>query len=202
MNISIIGDGNVGGTLGKRFMDAGHQITFGVREPETKPDNEQLRYSSVTEAIKSNSIIFLCIPWKATVDMLKEIDDASGKIFVDCTNPIGPGFQLEKGHTTSGAENLAELMPTATLVKAFNSTGFENMINPQFPDGKTMMLTCSDNPEAGEQVAQLASDIGFEGVYTGPLYHARYIEPLAMLWIDMAIKQKRGRNFAFAMLNR
>lgn len=202
MNITIIGDGNVGGTLGRRFADTGHQVTFGVREPKTKSNSGRIRYQSIADAISNNSIIFLCVPWKATASLLNEAGDLSGKIIVDCTNPIGPGFQLEKAHYTSGAESLAELSPSATFVKAFNSTGFENMQNPSYPNGKAMMLTCSDNPDAGQQIAALASDIGFEGIYTGPLYHARYIEPLAMLWIDMAIKQKRGRNFAFAMLSK
>lgn len=202
MNISIIGDGNVGGTLGKRFADIGHQVTFGVREPNKKPGSERITFLSISEAIQNNSIIFLCVPWKATTDLLKGAESLSGKVIVDCTNPVGPGFQLEIGHTTSGAESLAELAPSATLVKAFNTTGFENMQNPQYPSGKAMMLICSDDQTAGQQIAALASDIGFEGVYTGPLYHARYLEALAMLWIDMAIKQKRGRNFAFAILDR
>jgi len=202
MNISIIGDGNVGGTLGKRFADAGHQVTLGVRNPDGKSGSEGIVYHTVAEAMKINQIVFLCTPWMVTSDLLEDAENLAGKIIVDCTNPIAPGFHLAKGHTTSGVESLAAVVPSAILVKAFNSTGFENMQDPGYPDGKAMMLTCSDNAEAGQQIAELASDIGFNGVYTGPLYHARFIEPMAMLWIDMAIKQKRGRNFAFALLER
>jgi predicted dinucleotide-binding enzyme len=48
----------------------------------------------------------------------------------------------------------------------------------------------------------LVSDLGFEAVDAGPLTVARLLEPLGMLWIELALKRGRGRDFAFAMVRR
>ena len=55
------------------------------------------------------------------------------------------------------------------------------------------MFICGDDPAARETVAQLAKDVGFEPSVTGPLYHARYFEPMAMLWVDMPIFKATAR---------
>ena len=33
MKIAVIGAGNVGGTLGRRWGESGHEVIFGVRDP-------------------------------------------------------------------------------------------------------------------------------------------------------------------------
>jgi hypothetical protein len=88
------------------------------------------------------------------------------------------------------------------VVKAFNTTGAENMADTRYPDGAPMMPVCADDADARQRVMALATLIGFDAVDLGPLMAARYLEPFAMTWIHLAIKQGHGRNFAFAMLRR
>ena len=76
------------------------------------------------------------------------------------------------------------------------------MADPRYGSEKVTMFICGDDADATSTVAGLAGDAGFDPCITGPLYHARYLEPMAMLWIDMAIKQGQGRNFAFKILRR
>lgn len=64
------------------------------------------------------------------------------------------------------------------------------------------MLSCGDDAEATETVRQLAANIGFEAVNFGPLAQARLIEPMALVWIRMAIPLKLGRDRAFAMVGK
>ena len=64
------------------------------------------------------------------------------------------------------------------------------------------MPVCGDDPAARPQVMALATLIGFEALDFGPLMAARYLEPFAMAWIHLAIKQQHGRNFAFGVLRR
>lgn len=51
-------------------------------------------------------------------------------------------------------------------------------------------------------MVSLATAIGFEALDVGPLAAASYLEPLAMTWIQMAIKPGMGRSFAFGLLRR
>jgi predicted dinucleotide-binding enzyme len=42
MRIAIIGAGNVGGTLGKAWAKKGHEVFYGVREPQEAETQELL----------------------------------------------------------------------------------------------------------------------------------------------------------------
>jgi 8-hydroxy-5-deazaflavin:NADPH oxidoreductase len=106
------------------------------------------------------------------------------------------------GTTTSGAEELAKLARGARVVKAFNTTGAENMADTAYPPGMPFMPVCANDAEARQRVMALATLIGFDAVDLGPLSAARYLEPFAMTWIHLAIKQGYGRKFAFGMLRR
>ena len=106
------------------------------------------------------------------------------------------------GHTTSGAEQIAQWAVGAHVVKAFNTTGWQNMANPLYGSQGLTMLLCGDKAEPKKVVAVLAKQLGFEPVDVGPLKSARYLEALAMLWIDMAISQGFGTNFGFQLVKR
>ena len=121
----------------------------------------------------------------------------------DAVAALGPGLAgLSIGTTSSGAEQLAALALGARVVKAFNTTGAENMAEASYPGSRIFLPVCGDDPGANARVVQLARAIGFEAVAIGLLAAARYLEPFAMTWIHMAIKQGMGRNFAFGLLRR
>lgn len=209
MQIAIIGTGQVGGTLGTRWAQNGRRVIFGVRNIQTDRVKTLLNIAgknasaaSVADAIAVCDILALATPWAAAEGIVKNNPALSGKILIDCTNPIAAGLKLALGQSTSGAEQLAEWARGARVVKAFNTTGFENMADPKYGSRKVAMFICGDNNAANATVADLAEELGFDVCVTGPLYHARYLEPLAMLWIDMAMKQGQGRNFGFAIVRR
>ena len=66
---------------------------------------------------------------------------------------------------------------------------------------KPVMLVAGDDAGRKPKVMELVGKLGFEAVDAGPLKNARLLEPLAMLWIDQAMKRGRGRDFAFALVN-
>jgi 8-hydroxy-5-deazaflavin:NADPH oxidoreductase len=61
---------------------------------------------------------------------------------------------------------------------------------------------CGDDAQAKATVRDLIADVGLEPVDVEPLRNARYLEPLAMLWIDLAVHQKQGMDHAFKLLRR
>ena len=87
-------------------------------------------------------------------------------------------------------------------MKAFNTTGAENMADAAYPAGLPMMPVCGDDAQARQRGMALATLIGFEAVDMGPLMAARYLEPFAMTWIHLAFRQGFGRRFAFGLLRR
>lgn len=210
MKIAIIGAGNVGGTLGKGWAKAGHEVVFGVRDtadPKLKAllatADGKARAASVKDAATSADVIALTVPWGAAQDALKSAGNLNGKILLDCTNPLKPDLSgLTHGFATSGGEQVAAWAAGARVVKIFNTTGAGNMGKPVYAEGPTVMLYCGDDPAAKRTAAQLAADLGFEPYDVGPLHEARLLEPFALTWIHLAVFQKLGTNFAFRLVKR
>lgn len=200
LRIGIIGAGGVGTTLGQGWARAGHQVRYGVRDPgAARPPGGAA--VSVAEAAQGD-VVVLATPFGAAREALAAAGDLSGKVLIDATNPIGPGFSLALGHSTSGAEELARLQPGARVVKAFNTTGLENMAEPRYPGGRAAMLIAGDDAAARELVLGLARDLGFEALSVGGLVRARQLEPFAMLWIKLALAWGQGRGVAFGLIRR
>ena len=208
MSISIIGAGHVGMALGRAFTQRGETVVFGVPDPAKYAAaidamRTRARVTATAEAIAASDVVILAVPYGALPAIARSVPDWQGKILVDATNPLLPGLAgLGVGTTTSGAEELARLARGARVVKAFNTTGAENMADSRYPGGTVFMPVCGDDAEARTRVIALATLIGFDAVDCGDLKAARYLEPFAMTWIHMALKLGHGRRFAFARLQR
>lgn len=210
MKISIIGTGNVGRTLGQRWAKKGHDIIFGSRNPDSGKVLElvngigkKCRAIEISDAVKESGIIVLSVPWPAVKDTITAMGDLNGKILIDCTNPIAADFSvLDIGTTTSAGEQIAKWAIGAKVIKAFNTTGSDNMTNPIYKNQRITMLVCGDDQDAKQKVMALAEDIDFEAQDAGNLVAARFLEPMAMLWIHLGYKVGLGPNFAFKIVKR
>jgi hypothetical protein len=208
MTISILGAGNVGLALAGAFTRHGETVVLGVPDPAKYAAavaalGERARLTTTAEAVSAGDVVILAVPHAAVAAIAQGVDDWQGKVLVDATNPLAPGLAgLTVGTTTSGAEELARLARGARVVKAFNTTGAENMADAAYPAGLPMMPVCGDDAQARQRGMALATLIGFEAVDMGPLMAARYLEPFAMTWIHLAFRQGFGRRFAFGLLRR
>lgn len=202
MKIAVIGSGNVGSALGKAWTRAGHEVVFGVRDAKGTNSADGSKTAPVPQAIRDSEVVVLAVPSQAVPDVIKQFDNWPSKILVDCTNPLTKDLELAQGFNTSAAEQTASLAKSAKVVKAFNTTGAGNMENTKY-DGKPITMFFATDDAAVQKVGeQLVRDAGFEPVFAGPLKQARYLEPLATLWISMAVKYGYGTNFAFTMVRR
>jgi predicted dinucleotide-binding enzyme len=151
VKIAVIGMGKVGGVLGRRWAGAGHQITFGVRDPGDPDKRERARaagasLASVRKAAADAEVVLLAVPWRAVPDALKEAGDLAGKVLLDCTNPLRPDyFGLVVGTTDSAGEQVARMMPRAKVVKIFNTNGAANMADPDYGPSRVTMLYAGDD---------------------------------------------------------
>lgn len=203
MRIAIIGTGNIGAGLGRAWAAKGHAIIFCVRDaadPEVAALAREIgaAVTTIPEALPQAEVVVLAMPFGAVAAVAQALPDWTGRLVVDCTNPIGPGFVLLHGHTDSGAEAVARLMPGARVVKSFSAQGAEVLAHPVYDGVAASNFYCGDDAEAKAVVRQLVADVGFEPIDAGGLTSARYLEPLTMLWITMS--RSLGRDFAFKVL--
>jgi predicted dinucleotide-binding enzyme len=208
MKIGILGSGNVGGTLGSRWAQSGHDVVFSSREPGSKQMQELLakagksaRAATTPETAAASDVIVLATPWPATRSILASAGNLAGKVLIDLVNPLAPDLsRLEVGTTTSCGEMVASWAAGARVVKAFNTVGFPVMADPKVNGEPAVMFYCGDDANAKKATAQLATELGFDARDAGPLTQARLLEPFALLWITMAMKQGYGFHWGFKVL--
>lgn len=202
MRIGIIGAGNVGTTLGNGFVRAGHEVVYGSRDAGRTAPHAGALLGSIRGAVMDSELIVLSTPYAAIESALDAAGDFEGKILVDATNPIGPGFELIVDPAGSGAQRVAALAKNARVVKGFNTTGYDVMENPKFGTHRAVMFVCGDDADATARTAKLATELGFDGVALPGLGRARDLEALALLWIQFAMQRGLGRNIAFGLARR
>ncbi len=213
MKIGIIGAGNVGGTLGRILTQKGHEIVWGVRNPQSSKVQSAVDSTggkalaaSVQEAASHGEVLILATPWNATQEAIASSGNLTGKIIIDATNPIemtpaGLAAGLTIGYTTSAAEEIAKWAPGALVVKAFNNIGASCFENLQFGSQTATAFICGDDLEAKKIVTNVAQDIGFEVIDAGDLNQALLLEPLGMLWIHLAFSGM-GQDFSINLVKR
>jgi len=208
MSVSILGAGNVGIALATAFTRKGESVVLGVPNPgkyQRVVDSlgHLASLTDVASAIAASDVVVLAVPYQAALAIAASMADWQDKILVDATNPLATGLTgLMLGTTESGAEAIAAAAVGARVVKAFNTTGAENMLDSHYAGGQPWMPVCGNDEDACQRVVALASLIGFDAVAVGDLSAARYLEPFAMTWIHMAIKRGFGRRFAFSIVRR
>jgi hypothetical protein len=211
MMIAIIGLGNVGKALAGALAREGRAVIVGARDPGSEKTKEtgrsipSARITTVKEAAREAEIIFLATPYVANQAVLAGAGDLSGKIIVDCTNPVGPGVSHGLDSRTSGGEETQRLAPSAKVVKAFSIYGWENFGDSRYPAYKEVipaMLMAGNDSSAKEIVGKLIASLGFEPVDTGGISMSLHLEHMALLWIKMARLRGKGSGFAWGLMRR
>jgi 8-hydroxy-5-deazaflavin:NADPH oxidoreductase len=210
MNITFIGIGNVGSALAGNLIKAGHQVTVAARDVQSesvrkaRQAHPALKALSTSDALRGADIVFLATPYQANAEALAGLN-LTGKVLVDCTNPVGPGLMHGLQSQTSGAEEVQRRAPSAKVVKAFTIYGFENFENSAYPGYghlKPAMLIAGDDAAAKQALGTLCEDLGWRPVDVGPLSSSLHLEHMTLLWIKLGRVQGRGPNFVWAMLER
>lgn len=193
MDIAIIGAGNVGRSLATAFVRAGHAVTIASRDPEDVGAVAAETGATVAEsneaAVIASSVVVLAVPFGSAADIAVEIGDAvTGKVVVDVSNRMsfgadGPAMDT----TTSNAEELAALLPGASVVKAFNTLFASHQTDPIAEGLQLDGYVAADDDAARAIVLDLVESIGLRPVDVGPLVRARQLEGLAFLNITLNI---------------
>jgi 8-hydroxy-5-deazaflavin:NADPH oxidoreductase len=203
MNIAIIGTGNVGGALATQWAKKGHQIFLGVQDAQNFKgkallNNPNTHLTTMAAAAQASEVVLIATPPTAIFDILAQIGDVTSKTLIDATNSVGktPEPYPTVFHCLVAKTN-------AEVVKCFNSTGFENMLDPIYHGEGIDMFMAGDSDSAKAVALQLALDAGFATCLNfGKADKVELLEKFALSWINLAIMQGHGRNIAFKILHR
>lgn len=204
MEIAIIGTGNVGSALAKKWAKAGHEINLGVRDKNNFKGFDLLSYNNIScylieEAVLRSQVIVVATPANSAIEVAKSLGDTTGKIIIDTMNIVfGNGPEGYSNTTDAIIDNTNSI----DVVKCFNSTGANNMEDANYGDQKADMFMAGDS-EKGKEIAKLLSyDAGFAQCYDiGGNDKFFLLEQIAFFWINLAIKGK-DREFIFKILKR
>ncbi len=204
MKIAIIGTGNIGGALATSWAKTGHDIILCVRDLQNFKgqdllQNPNTKASNFTDGIAEADVILIATPIAAMVSIAKNLGDVHDKVIIDATNAV---FMKPEGFNND-VEALLELSNATKVVKCFNSTGFESMKNPSYGNTAIDMFMAGNDAAAKSVVEKLAHDAGFgRCIDFGGNEKVPLLEQFALAWINLAMMQKRGRNFAFHIVDR
>jgi 8-hydroxy-5-deazaflavin:NADPH oxidoreductase len=203
MKVLVIGTGNMGSAFVKQISLAGHQVSVTARD-SAKVAALALQYPGVkavapASAAEGQDVVVLATGYADAVDALHSVGNLHGKIVVDITNPLTDDYMgLTLGHSTSASEVIANAIPGAHVVKAFN-TLFAQVLaqGATLTDGtKATVFYAGDDVNAKQSVKALAESLGFVTADAGGLKNARYLEPLAGLNVYLGYGAGRGTGIA------
>jgi predicted dinucleotide-binding enzyme len=207
MKIGILGSGLMGGKLGTLLAKAGYEVVFsyaktaGKLEKLAKGAGSKAEAGTPREAVEGADVIFLAVHWLRFEDVLKQAGDLSGKVIITCSLPMDKNNSgLALGHTTSGAEALAKMVPKAKVVSAFNTIPSEvlfRVFGAKSKSSKPSLVYCGDDTSAKKTAARLIRDLGFEPIDLGALKSARYTEPFALMVAEIAYGGSKGPGMAY-----
>ncbi|CCH33256.1 NAD(P)-binding domain-containing protein [Actinosynnema sp. NPDC047251] len=183
MRIGVLGTGGMAEALGGKWAAAGHQVFIGGRAPAKAvalAERIGARAGSLAEAVAFGDVLLVAVPASAAV---RALGDAAGKVVVDCTNSIAPGFLLDE---PAQAARLAAASG-GDVVKAFNLSPVSAWREPEPVYGGTRLGVplCGDSPEALAAVRELVRDAGCVPVDGGGLARAALLEAAAAFVIGV-----------------
>jgi predicted dinucleotide-binding enzyme len=180
IKIGIIGAGNIGGTLTRRFTALGHKVyVANSRGPHTLADlaaETGATPVTVEEAARAEDVVIVTIPQKNIPSLPADLFAKTPKnvVVVDTGNYYpqqrdGRIDGIEKGMTES---RWVEQQLGRPVVKAFNNIYAEHLYElgrPPGSPGRIALPVAGDDAAAKAVVLRLIDELGFDGVDAGGL---------------------------------
>jgi len=181
-NIGIIGSGNMGGAVGKRWAEAGRQVLFSSRNPDqldmlVEEAGFNARAGFPADAVAFGEIIFIAVPYGALPQIGADYSAAmAGKIVIECGNPRADrdGPMADEAIAKGTGVASAEYLPNVRLVRALNAVSYVEVEREAHRSGELIGVPIAGDDAGAVAVAsQLVQDCGFEPVVVGNLARAR-----------------------------
>ncbi|ELV09903.1 Metalloreductase STEAP4 [Tupaia chinensis] len=169
--ICIFGTGDFGRSLGFKMLQCGYSIVFGSRTPRMSsllPNGADVL--SYSEAAQKSDIIIITVH-REHYNFLTELTEVlHGKILVDVSNN-----RKVNQYPESNAEYLAQLVPGAHVVKAFNTISAWALQSGAL-DASRQVFVCGNDRKAKQRVMDIVRGLGLTPLDKGSLMAASEIE--------------------------
>ncbi|MCX4740889.1 NADPH-dependent F420 reductase [Streptomyces antibioticus] len=193
MRIGVLGTGNMADALATHWARAGHEVTIAGRDAHKAERlatriGEGAKAAGLRAAAESGHVVLAALPYGAGAEVVRDLHAAlEGRVLLDCSNPVGPGFRLLTEGGPSAAQLLAAAAPGAHVVKAFNLCHEDVWrIRPPVFDGRPLAVpVCGDDETALARVRELVRNVGCEPVTGGGLERAGLLEATAAMFIGL-----------------
>ncbi len=185
MKIGIVGSGRVGGTLGRLWAKAGHEVMFSSLDLEhdkalAASVGSNARAGTPNQATAFGEVVLISVPYRALPQVGKDLADLiKGKVVIDTCNP----FPERDGEIGTWAQKMgaglasAELLPGARIVRAFNAVGYARLPEAALRTERYGMPIAGDDAKAIAVASGLIRDVGYEPVLIGSLAMGRHLVP-------------------------
>lgn len=203
--IAVMGTGNVGSALGKRWAALGHTVMYGSRTPDGEKVKALVAETghgatavSPADAAAECDLILIAVPTRVAVDLVKSLGNLAGKVLIDATNLLmmRDGKFNEPLDGTCIALQIQEAAPQANVVKAFNTTQARVMFDTKITGGPVSLPIAGASRESKARVAVLAEQLGFQVADIGGADWLRMIEHLGRLYVGYG-GQNRPKRIEF-----
>ena len=177
--IGLIGSGNIGSTVARLAVDAGHDVVLSnSRGPETLTDlvarlGPRARAATAAEAAAAGDIVVVTIPLKAYREV--PVEPLRGKVVIDTNNyyPERDGHIADlDDESTTTSELLQAHLPESRVVKAFNNIYVSHLGSLQRPaehPERSVLPIAGDDEAAKQTVTEFLGSIGYDAYDVGPL---------------------------------
>ena len=200
MKLGILGSGMVGSTLGKKFVEVGHEVKMGARDANNekaaawvKSTGGKASQGTFADAAAFGEIVLNCTAGTGSLAAVQAAGakNLTGKILIDVANPLdfskGMPPSLTVCNTDSLGEQIQRALPEAKVVKALNTLSATVMVNPGAVPGDHDLFICGDDAGAKGRVTELLrASFGWKSVLdVGDITAARGMEATLLLWVRL-----------------
>lgn len=211
MRVGILGSSDVARSLAKGFLNKGHDVMLGSREPAklaawVRDSGAAASSGTFAETAKFGEVVVVAVLGTKAVEAIQMagVENFGSKAVIDATNPLDMSGGLPKligGLGSSSGELIQRALPGAFVVKAFNTVGNAHFNRPQFAGGPPDMFLCGDDDKAKALVSRICEDFGWNPIDVGGIGLSHYLEAVALIWIITAFTGGHW-NQAFRLLRK
>jgi predicted dinucleotide-binding enzyme len=200
--VTVIGAGNIGAAVARLALKAGAEVQVLTRDPaKAAAVDPAVTPGTVGDAV-TGEVVVLALPYPALAEVADRYADGfAGRVVVDVTNPVDfatfDALVVPAG--SSATAELAERLPQARVLKAFNTTFAATLATGTVGDRPTTVLVAGDDADAKAALAGIVEAAGLRAVDAGSLRRAHELEALGFLQMTLAASEQTSWTTGFVL---